>query len=218
MKRRLAVWITGAALSVALAPVSAAVAVGNTGNLSQKDQGQVEHYGYQPGVGAWHSPVLDASRPANRDANNFKPAAVKAAESAVRAAPSQVALSGPGFSCSMYVGGVGMHWGSNTLSAYTSQFCSGAFLEQKITGHFDHSSWLGWSGYSAWSSTHWTSDTSLSLTWPRGCNDGNDKGGTYDYRFNAYGTAQSSYDGSYHSGGQVHSESTYRQACGSGIT
>lgn len=136
----------------------------------------------------------------------------------MRAATPHIAASGPGFTCSLYVGSVGMTSGSNTLSAHTSQYCNGAFLEQKITGHFEHSSWLGWSGYDAWESTYWTSNPTLSLTWSRGCNDGNDKGGTYDYRFNAYGTGQSSYDGSYHSGGQVHSDPSYRQKCGSGIT
>lgn len=166
---------------------------------------KVVNWGYTPGGAVWQTAPLDASIPANRNASSFRPAS-----SQENAAPNAV-----GFICSLYVGNVTKPY---QLNVETDQTCSGAFRQQHIQAKFQHDSWAGWAEYSSLGWTSSTNATALNAVFAINCNLGNDKNGSYLYRGWAYGTAQSSEDGTWHNGQPVWSGTGVRYSCGSGNT
>ena len=168
---------------------------------------KVEHFGYSSGGKSWSSGVLDASVASNRVASRFAPQALAIGG----ATPSLV-----GFTCTLAVSKV--TYSAVALHATSLETCTGAFKNQYTGAKFEHDNWNGWHDYSSASSSPTSNANSATYVWSVGCNIGNDRGGSYNYRLYALPWAQSSEDGTWHGGTPVWSALGTKFTCGSGLT
>jgi hypothetical protein len=88
--------------------------------------------------------------------------------------------------CTVTVGGTFPTNGVNgDLDGDATQFCSGSFGQQWLSGQFQRSSWSGWRTYSSWTDSQPTTASWIDVTFSVPC--GGPGQGTYDYRLVAQG-------------------------------